>query len=776
MSMGSTRDKIPISIENNLCCDNLPGGFLVYRASDGHVLLVNSQIPAIFGCETEEGFYKFTGGSFHSMVYEEDLSALRRNLSNVKKSLTISYRNSYRIVTRSGDCRYVEEYRRLVLTKEEGPVYFIFLSDISSTLTEFETDHITGLIGIRHFLYLTDEYIKEHADMDDVAMLFINLVNFRLLNMNLGLDARDKFLGEVSEKLQALFPDELITRVDVDHFVIFAKACNGQCLERKVKVVYESIVSALPNVMMDCKIGVYQWKGRDANAEAAFNGAKLACESIRWETHQYCAFFTDDTSRQLEINEYVIAHLDQALEENWILPYFQPVVRTISGKICALEALARWEDPKRGMLSPANFIPALEKNRQIHRMDLHIVEIVCRILRTQLDAGNDVVPISVNLSRLDFLCCDLYDEIEGIARKYRVPRDFLHLEITESAFVQNDATLKQDVNSFRDAGYEIWMDDFGSGYSTLSMLKDYSFDVLKMDMAFLANSSSRTRTIIHSIIEMDKNLGNRTLAEGVETNEQFEFLRNAGCDKAQGYYFGKPMPYDQCMEHCVTHSNGFEERRWRDYYSALSQVKFDTDLSLAICEFDGIYTKYLYANEKFLDVLKSGGKESLKDSESEINTISTPFGRAFHQGATYACSSYKVQTFDYPRNDQFLRLKVKKLAECEGKNLFAASLDNITSARSLPQSGALLENLYHIYDDIMLIDIKENMLQQVIVDPNQPQTSFDLRERLDHYAHETVAPADFDRFTEFIDLSTVKSRLNEAHKNTIRRIFRTRMQ
>ena len=182
----------------------------------------------------------------------------------------------------------------------------------------------------------------------------------------------------------------------------------------------------------------------------------------------------------------------------------------------------------------------LEQHNLIDKLDRYMIEAVCRNFARLRKAGRQAVPISLNLSRLDFITCDIFAVVEETLRRFDVPRDMLHLEVVESILTDRVKVIGTSLDKFRNAGYEIWMDDFGSGYSTLNFLKDQRFDVLKMDMAFLKSDTQRARDIILSIIAMDKRIGNRTLAEGVETEEQFHFLRESGCEKVQGYYLGRP--------------------------------------------------------------------------------------------------------------------------------------------------------------------------------------------------------------------------------------------
>ena len=179
---------------------------------------------------------------------------------------------------------------------------------------------------------------------------------------------------------------------------------------------------------------------------------------------------------------YVIEHLDEAIAKHWVRVHYQPIVRTISGQLCAMEGLARWDDSHWGFLTPPFFISILEQHNLIHKLDAFLIEEVCRNQARVRKAGLPSVPVSLNLSRLDFINCDIFAIVERAVRKYNVPRDLLHLEIVENILTDRNKKIGEVLDRFRAAGYEIWMDDFGSGYSSLKFLKDQRFDLLKIDI------------------------------------------------------------------------------------------------------------------------------------------------------------------------------------------------------------------------------------------------------------------------------------------------------
>ena len=323
---------------------------------------------------------------------------------------------------------------------------------------------------------------------------------------------------------------------------------------------------------MDLYVGICE-ADTDSDILDAIEKAKLACNIQKKKGDKFIRQYDEDLHRTLMLHNYVVNHIDDAITNGYIKVYYQPVVRTITGTFCGMEALARWIDPEQGFLNPGEFIGALEESKQIHKLDSHVIELVCREMRDQLDQGNPVVPVSFNLSRLDFTGCDIFEVVEGILERYKIERDYIRVEITES-IMASDSYIQHEIERFRLVGYEVWMDDFGSGYSSLNTLKDYKFDELKIDMAFLSNFNEVSRTIISSMVRMAKSLGLKTLAEGVETKEQMEFLKSIGCEKVQGYYYGKPQPLKATMEHMETSGIVIEDSNTRAVYSKIGRLDY----------------------------------------------------------------------------------------------------------------------------------------------------------------------------------------------------------
>jgi EAL domain-containing protein (putative c-di-GMP-specific phosphodiesterase class I) len=295
------------------------------------------------------------------------------------------------------------------------------------------------------------------------------------------------------------------------------------------------------------KAGIFFQDGKRAEVGLACDHARLACSSIkRRHDVNYCIY--DELLRErLRKQQYVVDHVEEAIEYGYIRVFYQPVIRVQTDEICGYEALVRWIDPMMGMLSPGDFIETLEQFHLIHLVDRYVIRQVCADHRQLADAGKPVVPVSVNISRLDFELCDIFGYVEEMCRQFSVPKHMLDLEITESALNDNVGYIKSECDRMRRLGFHIWLDDFGSGYSSLNTIAEYDFDVLKLDLVFLRSwdSNPKTAALMKYIMKGANAMGVSPLCEGVESEAHYQFLKEIRCERAQGYYFGKPMPLEE---------------------------------------------------------------------------------------------------------------------------------------------------------------------------------------------------------------------------------------
>ena len=398
------------------------------------------------------------------------------------------------------------------------------------------------LINIHNVNYFSNEIIRLQKTnpykIQNGIYLFTNIANFRIINSQKGFDEGDKVLREIGLRFEKAFPNDLVARQSDDHFIIFTENVN---LENKIKTLDEIVKKASGGLYVLLKVGGYvPMEGENPNK--SIDKARYACNMIKRMPETNYLEYDEKINDVFIKRQYIVNHLDEAIEKGWIRAFYQPVVWSNDHKLCGIEALARWIDPNIGFLSPADFIPVLEENRLIHKLDRCIIDCVFKNMRNAIDKGRTIVPVSINFSRLDFELMDVESTLDELVNKYEIDKKYVHVEITESALINSENFLNTNIKKIKNLGYSVWLDDFGSGYSSLNVLKDFTFDVVKIDMKFLTNfdSNEKTKDILDCIIQLANRLGMNTLTEGVETEAESEFLEKIGCERLQGYLFGKP--------------------------------------------------------------------------------------------------------------------------------------------------------------------------------------------------------------------------------------------
>lgn len=410
------------------------------------------------------------------------------------------------------------------------------------------TDEATGIANMVAFRNQVSEiHSSKTEDYLSRIFLYLNIINFSSYNERHGFDEGSRFLGTIAHMIKYTFEGDPVARFSDDHFMVFTHRID---IEEKLSSIRKKIIASDTEVKLGLKVGAYVPDSISCRTNTACDYARYACDSIRKQFDvDYCEY-TTSSAEDFARRQYVINNIDKAVAEGYIQVYYQPVVLSKNRELCGFEALARWIDPTYGFMPPYTFIPVLEEYRQIHKLDACILKQVCDDILKAPDRGIPVLPISINFSRLDFELMDIEKLLEEQVERRSINKKSIHIEVTESALSQNDMQLQETLKVLKEKGYSLWLDDFGSGYSGLNILKEYEFDMMKIDMAFLKNFSStpKSRPILKNIVMLAKDIGMHTLSEGVETEEAFQFLRDIGCERIQGYLFGKPMPKEEIIE------------------------------------------------------------------------------------------------------------------------------------------------------------------------------------------------------------------------------------
>ena len=561
-------------------------------------------------------------------------------------------------------------------------------------------DVLTGIFNKNRFREETIRMLSEYPD-EKFAFVRMDIDRFQLINVFYGTTTGDevlKFVAESVKEYVAKFEKVTYGRMEAD---VFAVCLPYEHLKEAQDHIY-FIRNHFKRYPLEYDIvpafGVYVIEDKTLPIEIMLDRAKLAAKTIKGQYMNNYAFYTDDIGLALEEEQQIVNEMANALEAEQFVVYFQPKYNVKSRQPVGAEALVRWEHPEMGMISPGKFIPIFEKNGFITKLDYFVWNRVCFMLKGWLEAGEKPNPISVNVSRVNLFNPNIVRIICELVDSYEVPRELLQLELTESAYADATVAMKEKVQKLRDEGFQVLMDDFGSGYSSLNVLKDIEVDVLKIDMRFFESTEvgGRGENIVASVVRMAKWLDIPTIAEGVEKEEQVEFLKNIGCEYVQGYYFAKPMPaYAYNSIACATNKlektgkKGFDTNQLFAMDAELERFVSDSTQAIAIYEYDqetleilrvnnayyelmGYDDRYIHANN-LLDVLEEKSRKVIRDTLEEV----------LQTKSTVGCEYEKVLSSG---KRVWLHIKLKYINSIEGRNIIIGTHIDITNEKQVEDS------------------------------------------------------------------------------------------
>lgn len=408
-----------------------------------------------------------------------------------------------------------------------------------------ETDSMTGLFRYGPFFEKAEQLLEKSPNAKYV-MVAIDIEHFKLFNEWYGEEEGDRFLIKIGKHLKSveLLYDSIAGYMGGDDFVIILPE-DISILKNLEKEINNYVRQYGANAGFLPAFGIYRIEDRSLSVSMMYDRAAIALNSVKGNYARRIGWYDPGMKQKMEKDQLLLSEIQRALEKREFIFYVQPQCNMLTGKIIGLESLVRWQHPLRGLISPGEFIPLLEQNGFITYLDIYIWEMVCRQLSAWIKEGKKLIPFSVNMSRMDIYAIDVVEKFKELVSKYGIDPKYLEIEITESAYAEDDDKIRRVLEDLRKAGFPVFMDDFGSGYSSLNMLKDVNVDVIKIDTKFLdmnENSQSRGMGILETIVRMARVMQMKIIAEGVERKEQVDFLRSIGCIYGQGYYYYKPLP------------------------------------------------------------------------------------------------------------------------------------------------------------------------------------------------------------------------------------------
>ena len=546
----------------------MPSAFVYDQYIDGKVvpLLVSDGFCRLVGLDREKAMAWFNKGQFERL-HPDDVGRVARisvEFANKRSGYDLVFRSrhadGYHVIHAVGEWQIMPDGTELaLLTYSDLSQNFDAIAGTAENYQlfredEFYTDPLTGLPNLNYLNQFADERVHAiRVQGKTPVLIHTDIISLHYYNSLYGYEKGSELLCQTAETLKEQFPKALVMRGPDDHFILIDAFESQQQTIAKMDSVDEKIKKEAEGNTTGIKAGACVFDEQTRTVEAL----DRARNALKWkgnDLNKVCYFYNLEAEDQYWNQRYIIENFRRALDNGWIKVYFQAIMRTQTGKGSAAEALARWVDPVRGILPPSEFIPVMEKYHLLYKLDLYMAEQACKEMASCTQHGMQAIPVSVNISAQDFEYVDVASELIRIYDEccpdFPKNKRFLIVEITEQDMAKATESFREQLQVLRKNGFRIWLDDFGSGYSSLNVFSRFDVDLIKFDMDLLRNLDDRNgvnRRIMKAMTEIAKEMGIHTLAEGMETEEQKAFLLDIGCELAQGYLFHKPEPLEQIL-------------------------------------------------------------------------------------------------------------------------------------------------------------------------------------------------------------------------------------
>lgn len=539
------QNRIMVELQKGLNC----GLSMARFSADGKLISVvfSNEFRDILGLQDLKVFPN-SHRAWLERIHPEDYKAAAELIKNIGAACgeNQTFKASYRFLNGHGIYRWVKSTGRFILQRDGTR---LFVSSSIDVTDEYNRDRLLGGNNREGFISDIEDFLCHENNYQDYAVLYFNIRNFKAVNELWGFDEGDNFLKYYSDKLRdsTLKPIKLGRRGD--HFFCFVRWQEYMLNEiENICDINYSIKGSSLNIRSRC--GIYCLTDANIRVDGMLDRAKLAKDTITDEYVKPYAFFDEDSKQHYVDTAFAIAEIAKAIEEKQFKVYYQPIVDTQTGKIVSAEALVRWIHPERGLISPGDFIPALEKNGMISAVDRYVIKEAARLYIERLDNKKALVPVSVNLSWMDLYDSELMNWLLENSKNRADFKGLMRIEITESSYVSMRDNIGDILKRIESSDIDMLLDDFGTGVSSMEMLEHYSFDIVKLDMSFARRlgKSTKADAMAKSVIDMCHQLGMKVIAEGIETEQQVAFYKKNDCDYIQGYYFYKPMPEEDFVK------------------------------------------------------------------------------------------------------------------------------------------------------------------------------------------------------------------------------------
>lgn len=613
--------------------DTVPGGIAVLHINEKISLnYFNAGLCRLLGYSKEEIETQIADDLLKVVVAEDrerisDMVMVSRNQSEPGEKKK-PRQCEVRMVRKNGDLIWLRITAK-PLESEPKDVHAVFMDitdekEVENQLQESleqlryraEHDKLTGILSREAYYRAASSIINENEEITYVIGMW-NVDRFKVVNELFGSRTGDRILCGIAQSMQRITAGVGVCgRMEADCFSI---CLPEDYLNEHLKELEDLLTGNAnwePNgYPVMSHIGFYRVENKELTVNLMCDRANMALMQVKSNYLKRWNYYNESLKETIINEQELVNDMETALKERQFVVFYQPMIDARKKAVIRAEALVRWKHPKKGMVSPGTFIPLFEKNGFISKLDMYVCEEVCRFQAELKKHGIPIIPISINLSRMNFYNQKLCREILGLVQKYGIDPENLEIEITESAYKENSQDLIHAIKMFQKNGFKVLMDDFGSGYSSLNMLKDLSMDILKIDMKFIDNleDSERATNIMFSIIRMAQSLNMDTVAEGVETQNQFEMLSCMGCDCIQGYYFSRPLPEEEFARGLMDDQKRAGVEGWNEKHQTVLIVDDVEENREILAEIIG---------DKYQILFASSGEEAMAILRKEFVSIS----------------------------------------------------------------------------------------------------------------------------------------------------------
>lgn len=559
-------------------------------------------------------------------------------------------------------------------------------------------DRLTGLLREKVFFHEVDDFVANNST-ENWAMIAVDLEHFKLFNDWYGWDSGDKYLMDVATRLNGVITvlKGYAGYMGGDNYAIFIKH-NPEYIEHMIKEIDNFISSDARRTGFLPNLGFYfMEKDEKTSASKMYDRAAMAMNTIKGNYSKRYAIYDKSMIQEIGREMSILTDVQKGIEEREFVLYMQPQVHVPTGKITGAETLVRWKSKEKGIISPGVFIPVLEKNGFIIHLDKYIWEEVCAWQRSRLDRGLPLLPVSVNVSRVDVYSIDLVAFFIEMTEKYNIPRSCIKIEITESTYAEDDAKIGRVTEQLRKAGFAVYLDDFGSGYSSLNMLKNVYVDAIKIDMQFLDMDEMNARkgeTIMESVVNIARILRIPIIVEGAETEHQIALLTSMGCRYVQGYYYYKPMPLDEFEQLLETKEVDYNDLQMKAVEQVHIRELMDENIysktmlnnilgPVAFCDYHDDLVEVNSVNEQFYQLMQMQAEDferfnlNMKHYVRHQKLFKELFHQAYENKVAGAQCNFKGQRLN--GEEVHLHVRVFFLRETDGHQIYYVGFTDTTA-------------------------------------------------------------------------------------------------